>query len=508
MARHRNDIGDFLEESAKALQEFLVKPRPRMADDETFDEVGAIILGKPLPREASSWEPRDVRDAADKLREKAEKKLFKLAKSWGLAGSIPRFNGQYETDLLVASNDAVFREQFGDNVVEIDGDNWVVFPLHDAEDPEEPSSTASNLQEVLDGYEEYPILDEEDHSRREMEASFENVRDIARPMVDGEISDEIAGQVVEWIYENDEGQMESRDGAGAYPDEHVVREALHELKHLSAELEAEYYPTDFIEEEHHVGPVIVKLRIGTMDVEDVAGSRTGGYSRRFSATMIVPVRNSDRGRGKVVYAIPDMSLKKKHWGNSQWLTAYIVASAAKPIEGYWDKRDPMLSDALMEATAEYVWDEKVENGYGSVVAYVLVDTDPVEEGEEPTGGVEIQILKHELGKIKMDLTEVKKNPAPPSKIKKSAEAAKEKHKNEQEQKAILDAWIEDDEWDAPNLGPWTYRGFVFRLTPSSKGFSFQIDDHPEQVFRHTASFDDVFAWVDRQVAARKNRRPR
>lgn len=72
----------------------------------------------------------------------------------------------------------------------------------------------------------YPILDELDYSRRVHAAALEGIR-IAVIGVDRDaLPDDWEGQVYAWLSENDDRQLENRDGNGARPDEEAVVEAL------------------------------------------------------------------------------------------------------------------------------------------------------------------------------------------------------------------------------------------------------------------------------------------
>ena len=90
------------------------------------------------------------------------------------------------------------------------------------------------LAEAMDGY---PILDEEDYSRRESEATVENIVDAAwRLKDDYELSDDWQYEVYGWLSENDCGEVENRDDQGGYPSEEALRAAFDALgfEHVEA----------------------------------------------------------------------------------------------------------------------------------------------------------------------------------------------------------------------------------------------------------------------------------
>ena len=77
---------------------------------------------------------------------------------------------------------------------------------------------------------EYPILDESDYSEREFEASLKNIEDIGYFIARDELSaEEWTPQVWNWLWNNDQGELENIDGDGARPSESSVRTALEAL---------------------------------------------------------------------------------------------------------------------------------------------------------------------------------------------------------------------------------------------------------------------------------------
>lgn len=64
----------------------------------------------------------------------------------------------------------------------------------------------------------YPVLDEEDYSRREYEATLENIADAARPLLDDyDLPAHWEGEVFSWFWNNLQRAVESRDDRGGYP---------------------------------------------------------------------------------------------------------------------------------------------------------------------------------------------------------------------------------------------------------------------------------------------------
>lgn len=85
------------------------------------------------------------------------------------------------------------------------------------------------IQEALD---DYPILDEDDYSQREHDATIENVETeggyVARKL-DYTLPDEWVGDVASWLYDNEPGELENRDDQGGYPSEDAIIRAFDAL---------------------------------------------------------------------------------------------------------------------------------------------------------------------------------------------------------------------------------------------------------------------------------------
>lgn len=88
--------------------------------------------------------------------------------------------------------------------------------------------------------EQYPVLNEDDWSQREYDATLENIAsEIGRFEHTYTGSDEdLAGEVYSWLWDNDQGAVESTDDQGGYPNEDELQAALVALGYL-AEVTAE-----------------------------------------------------------------------------------------------------------------------------------------------------------------------------------------------------------------------------------------------------------------------------
>lgn len=82
--------------------------------------------------------------------------------------------------------------------------------------------------------EDYPVADEEDVSRREFEATIENIRS------EGSLSEEEAQKVYDWLWNHNQRALDHRDSSGAaYPSRDDIDEALEDLGLREPEVEEE-----------------------------------------------------------------------------------------------------------------------------------------------------------------------------------------------------------------------------------------------------------------------------
>lgn len=77
---------------------------------------------------------------------------------------------------------------------------------------------------------DYPILDEEDYSRREYEATLENIADSAwRLKNEYDLPDGWQGDVFSWLWDHNQHAVENRDDQGGYPEQHELEGAFQAL---------------------------------------------------------------------------------------------------------------------------------------------------------------------------------------------------------------------------------------------------------------------------------------
>jgi hypothetical protein len=83
---------------------------------------------------------------------------------------------------------------------------------------------------------EYPILDEADYSKRETEATLENINDAAWRVKDEyTLPEGWESEVYSWLSDNRQSAIENRDDVGGYPDEDDLRTAFDALGYVQIE---------------------------------------------------------------------------------------------------------------------------------------------------------------------------------------------------------------------------------------------------------------------------------
>jgi hypothetical protein len=82
----------------------------------------------------------------------------------------------------------------------------------------------------------YPILNEEDYSNREYEATLENISDAAwRVKHEYTLPEGWESEVYSWLSDNRCGSVESKDDQGGYPEEDDLRAAFDALGYVRVE---------------------------------------------------------------------------------------------------------------------------------------------------------------------------------------------------------------------------------------------------------------------------------
>ena len=83
----------------------------------------------------------------------------------------------------------------------------------------------------------YPVLDEEDYSSREYEATLANLPDAAwKVRNEYDLPESWESEVFSWFWEHDQSAVENRDDQGGYPTEDQLRAAFEALGFKQLEL--------------------------------------------------------------------------------------------------------------------------------------------------------------------------------------------------------------------------------------------------------------------------------
>ena len=93
-----------------------------------------------------------------------------------------------------------------------------------------PTAVARALCEIALSLANYPLLDESDHSEREYEAAMEGIRDNFPSDIDIDlIPENWEAEVFDWLWDNNQRELENSDDQGAYPSTKAVQEAINAL---------------------------------------------------------------------------------------------------------------------------------------------------------------------------------------------------------------------------------------------------------------------------------------
>lgn len=83
---------------------------------------------------------------------------------------------------------------------------------------------------------DYPILNEEDYSSREYEATISNITDAAwRVKRDYDLPEDWEREVFSWLWDHDQREIENTDDRGGYPSEDALRRAFDGLSYEKIE---------------------------------------------------------------------------------------------------------------------------------------------------------------------------------------------------------------------------------------------------------------------------------
>lgn len=150
-----------------------------------------------------------------------------------------------DSGLLDQSNASVIEktlEPFTDSDVVMESHNhWAVghvdgFSLRVLRDGQITEAFKA-YHELAEAMGQYPILDEEDYSNRELETTFENIPLAAWRIKDEyeDLPDDWVEQVYDWLSNHRCSALESTDDQGGWPDEDDLRDAFNALGYEEVE---------------------------------------------------------------------------------------------------------------------------------------------------------------------------------------------------------------------------------------------------------------------------------
>lgn len=98
-----------------------------------------------------------------------------------------------------------------------------------------PTRAFAWLKVFNDALASYPVADESDYSRREYEATLENIDSEGHRYVRDGVAKGWAAKVFSWLWDHDQRAVENRDGQGGYPSAESIKTALGALLMLDPE---------------------------------------------------------------------------------------------------------------------------------------------------------------------------------------------------------------------------------------------------------------------------------
>ncbi len=98
--------------------------------------------------------------------------------------------------------------------------------------------------ELADQLSDYPILDEEEYSNREHEATLENIESAAHGKTKDDLPDGWAAELMAWFDDHLPRAIESRDDQGGYPSDVEIKKALKAFDWLDPDLDSDLIVVD------------------------------------------------------------------------------------------------------------------------------------------------------------------------------------------------------------------------------------------------------------------------
>ena len=104
---------------------------------------------------------------------------------------------------------------------------------------EEPTEAWLKYCSLMADLEEYPVLDDEDHSNKEYEATIDWISENGYRYVASEVDNGWEDRVYKWLWDNNQIAIENTDDQGGTPTDEEIIEALKALDMLDPEYDVE-----------------------------------------------------------------------------------------------------------------------------------------------------------------------------------------------------------------------------------------------------------------------------
>ena len=198
-------------------------------------DIGLLSVEEAAQQMAGNW--RDFRNFAWSRRN-----AFVDAEQWGIAYTHHRDSG-----LRALSNAAAIEKELSRFLDDDDPDvleehhrhwayGWVDGYAIRVYRDGKITEAFKVYHELTERLAEYPVLDEQDYSRREYEATLANIKDLAwRLKHDYELPDGWEAQVFDWLWQHRQHALENHDDQGGYPPEADLEAAFVMLGYAPSE---------------------------------------------------------------------------------------------------------------------------------------------------------------------------------------------------------------------------------------------------------------------------------
>jgi hypothetical protein len=225
----KQNIDEYSPEDWKTIGSYMASIWDQLGGSQEFKGYGGNMSNGDLAQKAQEWAWHDSRDQHwDGPTDGSDKE------NWAQTVSMNR-----DSDLMEQSNFNTIsydmETRFPDDVEQHRFGHWAVghidhlfVRIYDANGEYTPAFDA--IVEWEQRLADYPVADEDDYSRMELEATFDNIYQAGYSFVKESIpKHEWVGPVYSWLSDNRPEAIENRDDRGGYPSDEEIQEALYAL---------------------------------------------------------------------------------------------------------------------------------------------------------------------------------------------------------------------------------------------------------------------------------------